>query len=46
MILLEAMASETVVVASDIEGYHDDIQPLGPFQDLGDQALHVSGRFL
>jgi len=29
-----------------IEGYHDDIQPLGPFQDLGDQALHVSGRFL
>jgi len=29
-----------------IEGYHDDIQPLGPFQDLGDQAVHVSGRFL
>jgi hypothetical protein len=29
-----------------IEGYHDDIQPLGPLQDLGDQAVHVSGRFL
>jgi hypothetical protein len=29
-----------------IEGYHDDVQPLGPFQDLGDQAVHVSGRFL
>ena len=30
----------------NIEGYHDDIQPLGPLQDLGDQAVHVSGRFL
>ncbi len=29
-----------------IEGYHDDIQPLGPFQDLGDQAVHAGGRFL
>ncbi|MBV8977201.1 MAG: hypothetical protein JOZ13_07460 [Alphaproteobacteria bacterium] len=29
-----------------IQGYHDDIQPLGPLQDLGDQAVHVSGRFL
>lgn len=29
-----------------IEGYHDDIEPLGPLQDLGDQAVHVSGRFL
>jgi hypothetical protein len=29
-----------------IEGYHDDIQPLGPLQDLGDQAVHVTGRFL
>jgi hypothetical protein len=29
-----------------IEGYHDDIEPLGPFQNLGDQAVHVSGRFL
>jgi hypothetical protein len=29
-----------------IEGYHDDIQPLGPLQDLGVQAMHVSGRFL
>lgn len=29
-----------------IEGYHDDIQPLGPFQNFGDQAVHVSGRFL
>lgn len=29
-----------------IEGYHDDIQPLGPLQNLGDQAVHVSGRFL
>jgi hypothetical protein len=30
----------------NIEGYHDDIQPLGPLQDLGDQAVHVSERFL
>ncbi len=30
----------------NIEGYHDDIQPLGPLQDLGDQAVHVSARFL
>jgi len=29
-----------------IEGYHDDVQPLGPFQDFGVQAVHVSGRFL
>lgn len=29
-----------------IEGYHDDVQPLGPLQDLGVQAVHVSGRFL
>jgi hypothetical protein len=29
-----------------IEGYHDDVQPLGPLQDLGDQAVHVTGRFL
>jgi hypothetical protein len=29
-----------------IEGYHDDIQPLGPLQDFGVQAVHVSGRFL
>lgn len=29
-----------------IEGYHDDIQPLGPLQDLGVQAVHVSGRLL
>ncbi|HWA88933.1 MAG TPA: hypothetical protein VG889_02785 [Rhizomicrobium sp.] len=29
-----------------IEGYHDDVQPLGPFQELGVQAVHVSGRFL
>jgi hypothetical protein len=30
----------------NIEAYHDDIQPLGPLQDLGDEAVHVSGRFL
>jgi len=29
-----------------IEGYHDDIQPLGPLQNLGDQAVHAGGRFL
>jgi hypothetical protein len=29
-----------------IEGYHDDIQPLGPLQDLGDQSVHAAGRFL
>lgn len=29
-----------------IEGYHDDIQPLGPLQDLGVRAVSVSGRFL
>jgi len=29
-----------------IEGYHDDIQPLGPLQDLGARAVTVSGRFL
>ena len=29
-----------------IEGYHDDIQPLGPFQDLGVQAVHVSESML
>lgn len=28
-----------------IEGYHDDVQPLGPFQELGVQAVHISGRF-
>jgi len=27
-----------------IEGYHDDVQPLGPLQDLGVQAMRVSGR--
>lgn len=29
-----------------IEGYHDDVQPLGPLQNLGDQAVHAGGRFL
>jgi len=29
-----------------IEGYHDDVQPLGPLQDLGVRAVSVSGRFL
>ncbi len=29
-----------------IEGYHDDIQPLGPLQDLGVRAVSVGGRFL
>jgi hypothetical protein len=29
-----------------IEGYHDDIQPLGPLQNLGDQSVHAAGRFL
>lgn len=28
-----------------IEGYHDDVQPLGPLQDLGGAVVHVSGRF-
>jgi hypothetical protein len=29
----------------NIEGYHDDIQPLGPLQDLGVQAVHASSQF-
>jgi hypothetical protein len=29
-----------------IEGYHDDIQPLGPFQDLGGTAVRTAGRLL
>jgi hypothetical protein len=28
-----------------IEGYHDDVQPLGPLQDLGGAVVRVSGRF-
>jgi hypothetical protein len=30
----------------NIQGYHDDIQPLGPLQDLGGAAAHTAGRFL
>ena len=29
----------------NIEGYHDDIQPLGPLQDLGGAVVHTASHF-